>query len=214
MKHLLLVDFESVPRLDMSMLDESYRAIIFVGALQNPPRAARNAATAGRFSRVEFQRIEGTGRNALDFHIAFHLGRVFETDRSTSCIVVSRDKGYDPLLHHLNRNGLQCRRVEEMSDIAPARPVPSCRWCRASSTVEHYGGQWCVNCGRFATPPDPALLPSNQPGYREPTSDHGIYLRQGPGLSCGWCHTTGDMAGGIYDDGEWMCGDCIARHAG
>lgn len=211
MKHLLLVDYESVQRLDMSVLDESYRAIVFVGALQNPPRAARHPATAQRFSRVEFQHVEGTGRNALDFHIACHLGRMYETQRTTTCIVVSRDKGYDPLLLHLNRNGLTCRRIEDMAELKPSKAEPVCRWCSKSSTIEHHGGLWCSNCGRFATPPNPALLPSRQPGYRPPDPGVDDSGRGGSSLVCGWCNTACDMAGGIYDDGEWMCGGCIAR---
>ena len=97
-KRLVLVDFENVQKLDLSILDESYRAIVFVGASQAPPKAARNKATAHRFSRVDFQKIEGNGKNALDFHIAFQLGRTFETAPKTECIVLSKDKGYDPLL--------------------------------------------------------------------------------------------------------------------
>jgi hypothetical protein len=57
-KRLVLVDFENVQKLDLSILDESYRAIVFVGASQAPPKAARNKATAHRFSRVDFQKIE------------------------------------------------------------------------------------------------------------------------------------------------------------
>lgn len=49
--------------------------------------------------------------NALDFHIAFQLGRTFETAPETECIVLSQDKGYDPLLVHLNKKGLACRRI-------------------------------------------------------------------------------------------------------
>lgn len=82
-KRLLLVDFENVHKVDLSVLDDSYRAIIYVGAKQNPPKAARKPATAHRFTRVDFQRIEGSGKNALDFHIAFQLGRTFETATST-----------------------------------------------------------------------------------------------------------------------------------
>ena len=95
---LLLVDFENVHKVDISLLDESYRAIIFVGANQNPPKAAKNKATAHRFTRVDFLKVEGTGRNALDFYIAFQLGRTFETAPDTECIVLSKDKGYDRLL--------------------------------------------------------------------------------------------------------------------
>ena len=109
-KRLLLVDLENVHKIDLSLLDESYRAIIYVGAKQNPPKAASKKATAHRFQRVDFQKIEGSGKNALDFHIAFQLGRIIETEPETECIVLSADKGFDPLLSHLNKNGLICRR--------------------------------------------------------------------------------------------------------
>jgi hypothetical protein len=100
---LVLVDYENVQRIDLSILDESYRAVVFVGANQQPPKAARRPATAHRFNRVDFLKVEGNGRNALDFHIAFHLGRTFEKAPQTECFVLSRDKGYDPLLLHLNK---------------------------------------------------------------------------------------------------------------
>lgn len=220
-RHLLLVDFENVPKIDLSALDESYRAIVFVGAAQNPPRAAKNKNTAHRFSRVDFQKISGSGKNALDFHIAFHLGRMFETSPETTCIVVSRDKGFDPLLSHVNSTGLCCRRIESFEELAmssgpslnvtPVSSILECRWCRKSNTIEHHGGRWCSNCGSFASPPDPKLLPSNQPGYREPTpAPRG---EPDSGLVCAWCHQPTDMSDGIYDDGEWMCGGCVAQYA-
>jgi hypothetical protein len=221
-KHLLLVDYENVPKIDLSLLDDTYRAIIFVGASQNPPKAAKNKNTAHRFERVDFQKIAGSGKNALDFHIAFHLGRVFETSPETICIVVSGDKGFDPLLLHLNQSGLNSRRVTSFAELAQpsagdARVIAadpeliSCGRCKKSSTIEHHGGRWCTNCGCFASPPDPTLLPSNQPGYRDT-------VREGPGqritqIVCDWCHQPSDMASGIYDDGEWMCGACIAQHS-
>ncbi len=223
-KHLLLVDYENVPRIDLSLLDDSYRAIVFVGARQNPPRAAKNSETAHRFKRVDFQKISGSGKNALDFHIAFHLGRTFETSPETICVVVSRDKGFDPLLLHLNENGLQCRRIESFAEIAPAEAGGSkivgthadptiviCRRCGSSSTIEHHGGRWCVNCGSFASPPDPLLLPSNQTGYREPTRASPVESEGN--LVCDWCHQRSDMGDGLYDDGEWMCGACIGQFA-
>lgn len=74
-KKLLLVDLENKHKVDLSPLDESFRAIIFVGANQNPPKASKKPATAHRFKRVDFLKISGAGKNALDFHIAFELGR-------------------------------------------------------------------------------------------------------------------------------------------
>ena len=156
-KRLVLVDFENVQKLDLSILDESYRAIVFVGASQAPPKAARNKATAHRFSRVDFQKIEGNGKNALDFHIAFHLGRTFETAPETECIVLSKDKGYDPLLVHLNKKGLICRRIISLDELlpevlaAPAVDGSGVKWfagvavSRArSSTMEASGARTAV----------------------------------------------------------------------
>jgi PIN domain len=220
-KRLLLVDLENVHKIDLSLLDESYEAIIYVGATQNPPKAAVKAATAHRFRRVQFQRIEGIGKNALDFHIACQLGRTFETARDTECIVLSKDTGFDPLLSHLNKYGLRCRRVGSMDELLPsvsaltevadpARTV--CPHCRKTKTIEHYGGRWCSNCGSFATPPDPALLPSNQPEYRDHARRLARAQRERHEPVCDWCHRPKDMSTGIYDDGEWMCGDCIAGY--
>jgi len=226
-KRLLLVDLENVHKIDLSLLDETYRAIIYVGAKQNPPKAASKKATAHRFQRVDFQKIEGTGKNALDFHIAFQLGRVIETEPETECIVLSADKGFDPLLAHLNKNGLICRRVSAMADLVPkAEPMVEpddpertvCPRCHKASTIEHHGGRWCSNCGCFAVRPDPTRLPSatlsNQATRSSLLADRleeESYLRNQP--SCGWCHQKKDMSTGIYDDGEWMCGDCVSGYA-
>lgn len=225
-RRLLLVDLESVHKIDLSLLDESYKAIIYVGAKQNPPKAASKAATAHHFRRVEFQRIEGSGKNALDFHIACQLGRTFETARDTECIVLSKDTGFDPLLAHLNKSGLICRRIRSLDDLvvqadASIRIDPAsltvCHRCRKSKTIEHYGGRWCSNCGIFASPPDPALLPSNQTRHRDlPRNFLADLLRDERHPSeqplCGWCHQPKDMSWGINDDGEWMCGDCVASY--
>lgn len=215
---LVLVDYENIQKIDLSLLDDSYRAIIFVGAKQNPPRASKNKATAHRFSRVDFHKIEGSGKNALDFHIAFQLGRTIETAPETECFVLSRDKGFDPLLSHLNKSGLKCSRIISIDELIPQQPIKTpaseevlCGQCGRASTIEHHGGRWCSYCGCFAKSADPAQLPSKKVGYREPKRAEyfdGRILAQ-----CGWCHQTKDMAGGIYDDGEWMCEDCIASYA-
>lgn len=225
--HLLLVDLENIHKIDLSLLDDSYRAIVYVGALQNPPKAASKKSTAHRFQRVDFQKIEGSGKNALDFHIAFQLGRTFETDPNTECIVLSRDKGFDPLLMHLNKNGLNCRRINQLDELIDTRGAELisddsertvCPKCHKASTIEHHGGRWCSNCGSFAVPANPKFMPSNQHGYHEPRSSpqgerHASERCLDNLPVCGWCHQKKDMSTGIYDDGEWMCGDCVAGYA-
>ncbi|CAN7298080.1 PIN domain-containing protein [Variovorax paradoxus] len=216
-KSLLLVDLENVHKVDLSLLDESFRAIIYVGAKQNPPRAATKKSTAHRFVRADFHKVEGSGKNALDFHIAFQLGRTFETAPDTECYVLSKDKGFDPLLAHLNKNGLRCQRVNSLDELLPMIPATIadlvvCGRCRKSSTIDHYGGKWCTNCGSFASPPDQKLLPSQQPGFEDRSRSDDCF-HEGIVAECGYCYRRTDMTGGIYDDGEWMCAGCIDRYA-
>lgn len=220
-QRLILVDYENIGKIDLSLLDASYHAIIYVGAKQNTPKASRNPSTAHRSTRVDFQKIEGVGKNALDFHIAFQLGRTFETAPETECIVLSKDKGFDPLLAFLNRNGLACQRVAALDELLPAEPPAepveqpredACKRCGKATCVEHLGGQWCSDCGYFSSLPDPKRMPSQQPQYR--VKKHDSYTYEPLMGTCGWCHQRTDMSGGIYDDGEWMCGGCIGRYAG
>jgi hypothetical protein len=118
-QELLLVDFENVQQVDLSRLDESTSVIIFVGASQKavPIELVTSAQKLG--ARVEWQKIEGTGSNALDFHIACHLGRVLEKSPQVECLVLSKDKGFDPLLRYLNKIGLKCQRINSLLELDP-----------------------------------------------------------------------------------------------
>ena len=116
---LLLVDFENVQQIDLARLDESYQIIIFVGASQKsiPIELVANAQKLG--NRIEWQRVDAQGSNALDFFIACQLGRVLEKSPQLHCIVLSKDKGFDPLLRHLNKLGLKCKRLNSLLELDP-----------------------------------------------------------------------------------------------
>lgn len=117
---LLLIDFENVQQVDLSQLDENFQVVIFVGASQKnvPIDLVTNAQKLG--SRIEWQRVDANGSNALDFFIACQLGRVIERSLKPHCIVLSKDKGYDPLLRHLNKIGLSCKRINSLLELNPA----------------------------------------------------------------------------------------------
>ena len=112
---LLLVDYENVQQVELAGLDDSFRVIIFVGADQKnvPFDLVIKAQKLG--GRVEWQKITGNGSNALDFFIACQLGRVFEKSPRPECTVLSKDKGFDPLLRYLNENGLKCKRINSLA---------------------------------------------------------------------------------------------------
>lgn len=116
---LLLVDSENVQQINLARLDESYQIIIFVGASQKniPVELVTNAQKLG--NRLEWQRVDANGNNALDFFIACQLGRILEKSPQFRCIVLSKDKGYDPLLRHLNKIGLKCKRINSLLELDP-----------------------------------------------------------------------------------------------
>jgi hypothetical protein len=120
---LLLVDYENVQQIDFSRLDGDFNVIVFVGASQKtlPVGLVSKAQKLG--SRVTWQQVDGNGGNALDFYIACHLGRVLETTPDVECVVLSKDKGFDPLLRHLHAKGLKCRRINSLLELGPSKPA-------------------------------------------------------------------------------------------
>lgn len=129
MKKLLLVDFENVPKVDLSALPADVTVPFFFGASQRtvPTAFLKEALKLGdRFVPID---IEGQGKNALDFHIAFYLGEYLQAEPGAECVILSRDKGFDPLVKHLLGRGFKVRRVGTIGDAfqtvaetaAPAR---------------------------------------------------------------------------------------------
>lgn len=117
--YILLVDFENVQQVDLSKLKDDTSVIIFLGASQKniPTDIVTSAQKLG--NRIEWRQVEGNGSNALDFHIACHLGRILEKTPQVRCIVLSKDKGFDPLLRFLNKNGLKCKRINSLFELDP-----------------------------------------------------------------------------------------------
>jgi hypothetical protein len=116
MKKLLLVDFENVPKVDLSALPADVTVPFFFGASQRtvPTAFLKEALKLGsRFVPID---IEGQGKNALDFHIAFYLGEYLQAAPGAECVILSRDKGFDPLVRHLAGRGFKVRRVGSIGD--------------------------------------------------------------------------------------------------
>ena len=67
--------------------------------------------------------MEGSGPNTLDFHIAYYIGKMAEKDPSGYFHIVSKDKGFEPLIRHLKNNQILAQRVTELSDIRALSPV-------------------------------------------------------------------------------------------
>lgn len=52
----------------------------------------------------------GTGKNALDFQLAYYAGYLSARQPTGKVVVVSNDRGYDPMLEHARQLGFDARR--------------------------------------------------------------------------------------------------------
>jgi hypothetical protein len=50
-----------------------------------------------------------------DFHIAYYLGWLSRKKREAQFYIVSKDKGFDPLVSHLRANGITVSRIDSLS---------------------------------------------------------------------------------------------------
>lgn len=112
---ILFIDYENVTQVKLSSLQQPHLKIfIFVGCSQAkiPFELVREAHQLG--DSVEWIGVEGTGPNALDFHIVFYLGQISLRSPTSNYIILSRDRGFDPLIQHLAKLGIACRRIERL----------------------------------------------------------------------------------------------------
>ena len=106
----------------MDQIEKSnYRILLFIGESQNkiPFELVKSAQKLG--SRLEWIKIDGNGNNALDFHIAYHLGGQVEKESSNEYVILSKDKGFDPLVRYVTRQNVKCRRISSIIEIGSTR---------------------------------------------------------------------------------------------
>lgn len=127
----VLIDFENVRPEAVSLLDgEHFKIMVFIGAAQSTVPLAFAAGLQCFGSRVEYVKIGGNGPNALDFHIAFYIGQLAQTDPTAYFHIISKDTGFDPLVRHLRAKNIYAGRVKDIPDI------PSIKAARAASVDE------------------------------------------------------------------------------
>src|SRR5215467_11908437 len=116
---VLLVDYENIGKIDLGAIPDGVRVPFFFGASQKsvPTEFLKAALKLGpRFQPID---IEGQGKNALDFHIAFYLGEILAGEPKSVCVILSKDKGFDPLIKHLVGRGFHVRRVPTLDGAFP-----------------------------------------------------------------------------------------------
>lgn len=115
----VLIDFENVVPENIELLDQEWiKVFLFVGKNQTkiPFKVARAIQQLG--DRAQYVEMSGTGHNALDFHIAYYIGKLAAADKDSFFHIVSKDQGFDPLIAHLKAaDTVFCDRVANLESI-------------------------------------------------------------------------------------------------
>lgn len=117
----ILVDYENIQNIDLgSIKDKNIYIKMFVGSKQNnlPTDLVVKSQQLG--NQIEWIQIIKSGKNALDFHLAFVLGNLIERDPKAFFHIISKDTGYDPLIAYIEDKKLKCKRSDDISLVIKA----------------------------------------------------------------------------------------------
>ncbi len=114
----IFVDFENVHEVDLSLIGQmSVHVTVLVGAKQTKLDAELVEKLVRHADSVNLVRLLEPGRNAIDFTLAYYVGRAAVLDPSGYFHIISGDTGYDPLIAHLRRNHVKAQRHENFETI-------------------------------------------------------------------------------------------------
>ena len=114
----IMIDMENVIPDNLELLDQEWvRVFLFVGKNQTKLPISMVKAVHRLGSRAQYVEMSGTGHNALDFHIAFYIGRIAATDKDAYFHIISKDTGFDPLIAHLKQEHVFADRVTKIEEI-------------------------------------------------------------------------------------------------
>ncbi len=125
-KKILLIDYENIQQIDLSVIEDiDIQVKIFIGKSQNKIPFSL-VADAQRFgTNFDWIKIDGNGNNALDFHIAYYLGFLTRVDQKSEYIILSKDKGFDPVVRYVTKKNIKCKRINSIVEILETKKKPS-----------------------------------------------------------------------------------------
>ena len=127
MNHVF-VDYENVHQVDLSLIGaNSVSFTLMVGAKQSKLDTDLVEKLIEHSSTVRLVKLNSSGKNALDFALAYYLGRAALADPTGHFHLITKDGGYDPLIAHLRERHINVRRHVSCADLTftwPGKAAP------------------------------------------------------------------------------------------
>ena len=117
--NIVLIDSENVKPDSLEKLKhQDFQVVVFLGANQKRIDSAIALAVHSLGANGRYVQICDKGRNALDFHIAYYIGKLSAENPNACFHIISKDKGFDPLIKHLGEQKIICSRSSSISEIS------------------------------------------------------------------------------------------------
>ncbi len=122
----IFVDYENVRGhdMDLSLMEGLKVEVVFIfGKRQNDVPVELVQAMLRFAGQFRIEKLSVEGRNALDFVLAYHIGKASALDPSGHFFVFSKDTDFDPLMIHLRAHHIKAHRYGTFAEIScfPAR---------------------------------------------------------------------------------------------
>jgi hypothetical protein len=114
----IYVDFENVQTLDLDLISDRPVAVVLLLGKQNkdlPVSLVKKLLE--RSGQVRIVQTEKTGKNALDFVLAYQIGLKAALEPNSFFHIISRDRGFDALVAHLKAQKILAARHDAFSSI-------------------------------------------------------------------------------------------------
>ncbi len=103
----VLVDYENVQNIDLDLVaGMPVHVILFIGQQQKSVPVALLTKALTMKEQVTVIESAGTGKNAMDFQMAFHAGQITEAHPEAYVHFVTKDKGFEVLVKHMKSRKL------------------------------------------------------------------------------------------------------------
>jgi len=123
--HHVFLDFENVHEIDLAALgSKAVSFTLLVGARQTKLDVAIVEKLLDHATSVQLVRLTSSGKNALDFILAYHVGRAVSADPTGFFYIIAKDTGYDPLVNHLRSNHIHASRHDDFTSLPFLRAIP------------------------------------------------------------------------------------------
>jgi hypothetical protein len=116
--NFVLIDSENVkPEYIEKLKHEHFRVVVFVGANLKRLDFPIVNALQSLGSNGSYVQISSNGPSAMDFHIAYYIGKLSAAHPNGYFHIISKDTGFDPLIKYLRDQKVFCCRSVSVLEI-------------------------------------------------------------------------------------------------